>query len=443
MASFIKNMTSIAKKNIISPIFYDKYHVYRGLRDPETNAGVLVGLTEISSVIGSIVKDEERICVEGELKYRGIDINEIVKKHSTEGKFGFENVIFLLLFGKLPSSSEKEEFLKYMAKKRKVPSEFIRSTIMEYPSTNVMNKLARTVLVLYGYDKNPEDPSIENTIKEALWLIAQFPSFIAYAYIALAHKFKKESLHLHHVDQKLSIAEHFLHMIRPNSEYTALEAEILDICLMLHAEHGGGNNSSFTVHVTTSSGTDIYSSIAAAIGSLKGPLHGGASQSVINMMNDIKKNIPKDKWTDKKFISSYLTKILRKEIGDKSGLIYGMGHAVYTISDPRAVILEKYAKTLAKEKGKEDEFNLYIIIKNLSPEVFKEVTGKSKIIAPNVDFYSGFVYQMLELPEEVFTPLFAMARIAGWCAHRIEEQINGGRIIRPAYKYVASNKLSD
>jgi citrate synthase len=438
MDKIIKELAGIAKKNIIDPELYNHYKVYRGLRHPFTNAGILVGLTEISSVTGSIIKDEERIAVEGELRYRNIDINRLVKEHAKGRKFGFEKVAFLLIFGRLPKEKESKAFMDHLGKIRKVPEEFITNMIIKHPSSNIMNKLARSVLALYSYDKNPDDNSIENNVRQSLILLAQFPTLIAYEYIALAHHFKKQSLYIHHIDPKLSTAEHFLHTIRPDSEYTPTEVDVLDICLILHAEHGGGNNSTFTTHVTTSSGTDIYSSIAAAIGSLKGPLHGGANQSVIKMIKDIKNNIPRSNWYNKRSVMDYLEKILRKEVGDKSGLIYGMGHAVYTVSDPRTVILEEYAEKLAKEKGKEDEFRLYMTIKEAAPLAFKK-NGKNRIISANVDFYSGFVYQLLELPEEVYTPLFAMARIAGWCAHRIEELINGKKIIRPAYKYVAPN----
>ncbi len=436
MTKYIDKLAKLVKDNGIDTNFYNRYHVYRGLRDPITNAGVLVGLTKISSVVGSVVKDEERTAVKGELKYRGIDINDIVGKFNSKNKFGLERTAFLLLFGRMPSEKEEQEFLEYLRKKKKVPKEFVQNIFLKKVSPSIMNKLARSVLVLYSNEKDPDDLSIEGNIWKSLWLIVNFPAFVAYTYVAFAHQKKNESLFLHHMNPDLSVAEQFLSLIRENSKYTKLEAEILDVCLMLHAEHGGGNNSSFTVHVTTSSGTDIYSSIAAAIGSLKGPLHGGANIAVVHMMEDIKKNIPRNKWADKKAVLDYLKKILKKEAGDGSGLIYGMGHAVYTLSDPRAVILEKYASKLAKEKKLEDEFNLHLMIKELAPIAFKMVTGKDKIISPNVDFYSGFVYKALDLPEEVFTPLFAMGRITGWCAHRIEELINGKRIIRPAYKYV-------
>lgn len=440
MENFIKHLTFLSEKNKINPELYNKLRVYRGLRDPDTNVGVLVGLTKVSAVNGSKLEGKKRVPIHGELKYRGIDINKIVSEYEKNPKFGFEKVVFLLMFGKMPNPDEEKNFLKYLKEKKGVPNEFVRNIFLKKVSKDVMNKLARAVLVLYSNEGSPDDLSIEGNIWKSLWLIVNFPVFVSYIYIAMAHQLKKKSMYIHHTNPELSIAEQFLHLIRKDSKYTPLEAEILDICLMLHAEHGGGNNSTFTVRVTTSTGTDIYSSIAAAIGSLKGPLHGGANHAVINMIDDIKNNVSKEKWNDETVVLDYLSKILRKEVGDKSGLIYGMGHAIYTLSDPRAVILEKYAERLAKEKGIEDEFNLYQMIKKLSPMAFKEVTGKDKIISPNVDFFSGFVYRALDLPEEIYTPLFAMGRIAGWCAHRIEELINGKKIIRPAYSYVGDKE---
>lgn len=440
MENFIKHLTFLSEKNKINPELYNELRVYRGLRDPDTNVGVLVGLTKVSAVNGSKLEGKKRVPIHGELKYRGIDINKIVSEYEKNPKFGFEKVVFLLMFGKMPNPDEEKNFLKYLKEKKGVPNEFVRNIFLKKVSKDVMNKLARAVLVLYSNEESPDDLSIEGNIWKSLWLIVNFPVFVSYIYVAMAHQLKKKSMYIHHTNPELSIAEQFLHLIRKDSKYTLLEAEILDICLMLHAEHGGGNNSTFTVRVTTSTGTDIYSSIAAAIGSLKGPLHGGANHAVIKMIDDIKNNVPKEKWNDEIVVLDYLSKILRKEVGDKSGLIYGMGHAIYTLSDPRAVILERYAERLAKEKGIEDEFNLYQMIKKLSPIAFKEVTGKDKIISPNVDFFSGFVYRALDLPEEIYTPLFAMGRIAGWCAHRIEELINGKKIIRPAYSYVGDKE---
>lgn len=437
--SFIKHLATIAEKNVISKDLYAKFKVFSGLRDPLTNEGVLVGLTEISSVNGSSGSGQERKPMHGELKYRGIDINEIVAKLSKK-KYGFEIVSFLLLFGRLPTADEEKDYLAMIKDYMEVPQEFVQNMILRQPSSNVMNKLGRSVLTLYSYDSNAEDNSIENNIQQSIMLVARFPTLIAYAYIALAHYFKNESLYVHHMDKSLSLAEHFLHMIRPDGSFTEDEAEILDVCLMLHAEHGGGNNSTFTARVVTSSETDIYSAIAAAVGSLKGPLHGGANQSVMAMMDDFMKNIPRNKWNDKTAVGEHLAKIFKKEAYDKSGLLYGFGHAVYTLSDPRAIILEKYAKKLAKLKKMEDEFSLYMIIKEIASDVFKSVTGKTKIIAPNVDFFSGFVYKALGLPPEVYTAIFAMSRVAGWCAHRIEELVNGQRIIRPAYEYVGDQR---
>jgi citrate synthase len=433
--NLIQKLEYELKKNEISSETYSNYKVYRGLRDPLTNSGVLVGLTNLSSVTGSIIKDEERQPVEGELRYREIDIKDVIDKLS-KNKFSFEIASFLILFGRWPTKEEEEEFLKLIIEYRELPEDFANMMNLKHPSSSVMNKLARSVLKLYSYDHNPDEFTISNNLRQSLMLISRFPTLIAYAYIALAHHFNNQSFYIHHPKRGLSIAEHFLHMIRPDCKFTAEEARILNVCLILHAEHGGGNNSTFTVRVVTSSGSDIYSSISAGIGSLKGPLHGGANKSVIEMMDDMMNNIPKDKWNNKNDVGEYVAKIFRKEVGDRTGLLYGFGHAIYTISDPRALILEKYAHKLAKIKNMEQEFELYKSVKETASDMFLKVTGKAKIISPNIDFFSGFIYKALGIPEEVYTPIFAMARISGWCAHRIEEMINGKRIIRPAYKYV-------
>ncbi|QUH27445.1 citrate/2-methylcitrate synthase [Vallitalea guaymasensis] len=412
---------------------YDKFGVKRGLRN-KNGTGVLAGLTEIGDVIGYRLDDGEKIPTQGSLLYRGIDVKDIVDGFQSEERFGFEEVCYLLLFGSLPTSSELKEFNEILGESREIPEGFTEDMILKAPSPNIMNKLARSVLATYSYDDNPDDTSIENMLRQCIELIARFPILVAYAFQAKSHYYDNNSLYIHNTTRNLSTAENFLHMLRVDNKFTKSEAELLDLCLVLHAEHGGGNNSAFTARVVSSSGTDTYSAIAAAIGSLKGPKHGGANNKVRQMMDDIKAHI-KD-WEDKKEIENYLTKILKKEANDGSGLIYGMGHAIYTLSDPRAVMLKKKAHQLAIEKDMMKEYNLYQSIENLAPEVFAKVKGSSKEICANVDFYSGFVYNMLQIPPELFTPIFAIARIGGWCAHRIEEFYGANRIIRPAYKNI-------
>ncbi|MGQ9629242.1 MAG: citrate/2-methylcitrate synthase [bacterium] len=423
------------KNNRIEPDLYTKYDVKRGLRNSD-GTGVVVGLTAIGDVHGYILDERDRVPVEGRLTYRGIDIRDIVDGFQKEGRYGFEEVCYLLLFGDLPNRERLEQFKNLLDERRGLPGNFTEDMILKAPSKDIMNKLARSVLVCYSYDENPDDISVENVLRQSIELIARLPTMAAYGYQAKAHYYDGKSLFIHRPQKELSTAENFLHMIRPDSKYTKLEAETLDLALVLHAEHGGGNNSTFAARVVTSTDTDTYSAIAAAIGSLKGPKHGGANIKVMEMMEDIKANV-RD-WEDEKQVENYLAKILRKEAFDRSGLIYGMGHAVYTLSDPRAIMLKQKASELAKEKGREKEFQLYSSIERITPKVFAEVKGSNKIIAANVDFYSGFVYDMLDIPFELYTPIFAMARIAGWCAHRIEEIVSGGRIIRPAYKNVAS-----
>ena len=414
--------------------YYGEYNVKRGLRNPD-GTGVLAGLTGVGEVHGYVLDEGNKAPIEGSLRYRGISIQDIVKACMEEDRYGFEEVIFLLIFGYLPNSEELKRVGTELSTRRDLPESFTEDMILKAPSKNIMNKLARSVLALYSYDtENPDSIEVEDLLSQSLNLIARFPTLIAYAYAAKRHYFDKKSLVLHNPKPELSIAENFLYMIRPNHKYTKLEADILDLCLMLHAEHGGGNNSAFTVRVLSSTGTDTYSTISAAIGSLKGPKHGGANAKTLAQMTEIKSNIKN--WNDEKEILAYLEKILRKEAGDGSGLIYGIGHAVYTLSDPRAVILKEYAKTLAEVTGNMDEFKLYAIIEEKAPEAFKNVKGITSPMPANVDFYSGFIYQMLNIPEELHTPLFAMARIVGWCAHRIEEVMTGGKIIRPAYKSV-------
>ena len=431
MSLFLEN------NNQIDPELYTKYNVKRGLRNAD-GTGVLVGLTEIGEVHAYVIDEGEKIPVAGRLMYRGIDINNLVRGFEEDGRFGFEECCYLLLFGQLPDKKQLERFVEILSAYRELPDGFIEDMILKAPSTDIMNKLARSVLAAYSYDKNPDDVSVKNVLRQSIELIASFPTMAAYGYQAKSHFHDRGSLYIHTPQKHLSTSENILHMIRPCSNYTRSEAEILDLALVLHAEHGGGNNSTFTTHVVTSSGTDTYSAIAAAIGSLKGPKHGGANIKVMEMMEDIKTNV-KD-WSNEAEVEAYLEKILKKEAYDRSGLIYGIGHAVYTVSDPRSILLKKKAEQLSKEKNMEDEYNLYTLIEKLAPETFYRVKKSDKVVCANVDFYSGFVYKMLNIPMELYTPLFAISRISGWCAHRIEELVSGGRIIRPAYKNVLGKR---
>lgn len=416
---------------------YSKYSVKRGLRN-SNGSGVLVGLTKVGDVHGYLLDEGEKIADEGVLRYRGINVNDIVDGCETDDRFGFEEVVYLLLFGSLPTESALDEFTQYLGTKRKLPANFTEDMILKAPSGDIMNKLARSVLASYSYDNNPDEVSVENVLRQSFELIARFPAMIAHAYQAKSHYYDGKSLILHAPKEELSTAENFLHMMRPNNEYTKTEAHLLDLALMLHAEHGGGNNSTFTTHVLSSSGTDTYSAIAAAIGSLKGPKHGGANAKVMGMIDDFKANLTDI--TDEKQIREHIIKLYRKESYDHSGLVYGIGHAIYTKSDPRAVLLRKNAGILAKEKGMEEELHMYDLIAKNAIELFNEITGKQKDLAINVDFYSGFVYKMLNIPQEVYTPIFAMSRIAGWSAHRLEEIMVSDKIIRPAYKNVYRGK---
>jgi citrate synthase len=433
---FIKYATDqLAKTAEIERDLYTKFSVKRGLRN-EDGSGVLVGLTKISSVIGFKIVDEEVIPVDGELYYRGMHINDLVAGVEKEKMHGFTEVIYLLILGKLPNNQELENFKDYLNVRTNLPPGLNETSILGFPSPSVMNKLQRVILVLYGVDPNPDDISIPNVVRQCLDLIAKFPTIIAYSYQAMRHKLHGESLFVHPPHPTLCCAENFLYMLRPDRQYNKLEADILDLALMLHADHGGGNNSTFTTHVVTSSNTDTYSAISAAVGSLKGPLHGAANSYVMDMMNNIKENV-KD-WKDDEELSQYLERMLKGEVHDKKGLIYGLGHAVYTKSDPRAIILKNKAKDLAAHKGRSDEHQLYLNVERLAPALFQKIKKSQKVISPNVDFYSGFVYDLLGFPRDIYTPLFAMARVVGWSAHRIEELINGRRIIRPAYKNVAT-----
>ncbi len=435
---FLESHTSIAERmNQVDPAEYERYNVKRGLRNLD-GTGVLVGLTEIGDVHGYIMDEGERVPVEGRLRYRGIDVRDIVSGFQSAGRKGFEEVVYLLLFGELPNATSLEQFSETLGGLRTLPDNFTEDMILKAPSSNIMNKLARSVLSYYSFDENAEDESLTNVLRQSITLIAALPTMTAYAFQAKSHYYDEQSLVIHSPNTEIGTAENLLHMIRANSEYSELEAALLDLCLVLHAEHGGGNNSAFTIHVVSSSSTDTYSAVAAAIGSLKGARHGGANIKVVEMMDDIKANV-KD-WTSEREVAAYIEKIISKKAFDGSGLVYGMGHAVYTLSDPRAVLLKSRAAELAREKDMQPEMRLYELVETLTPEIFERVKGSSKLIAPNVDFYSGFVYSMLGIPRELFTPIFAISRIAGWCAHRVEEILVGGRIIRPAYKCVVPPK---
>ncbi|NLB53362.1 MAG: citrate/2-methylcitrate synthase [Syntrophomonadaceae bacterium] len=416
---------------------YDKYIVKRGLRDID-GRGVLVGLTNIGEVHAYIIDEDEIVPVPGRLLYRGFDINDIVNGFLNDNRYGFEETCYLLLFGELPTTEELSAFKAMAANHQKLPGFFARDMILESPSKDIMNLLARSVLVLYSYDDRADDITVANVLRQCLQLIAWLPSLAVYGYQAYSHYHGNSSLVLHSPQPDLSIAENILYMLRPDSNFSELEAKLLDLALVLHAEHGGGNNSSFVTHVLTSSGTDTYSVMAAALGSLKGPRHGGANAKVVHMFENIKENV-KD-WNDEDEIRNYLTRIIKGEVYDRSGLIYGIGHAVYSISDPRALILRNHVEELAQEKGMEKEYQLYANVEKLAPQAIGELRQIYKGVSANVDFYSGLIYRMLGIPMEMFTPLFAVARIAGWSAHRIEEIVNAGKIIRPAYKCVARRR---
>ena len=410
---------------------YIDHKVNRGLRDLE-GRGVLTGLTEISEIVSKKVVDGVEVPCIGKLYYRGYDVERLVEGFIRDDRFGFEETVYLLLFGDLPNKGELDKFRGVLADYRSLPHSFVRDIIMKAPSNDMMNSLARSVLTLYSYDNNADDTSVPNVLRQCLQLIATFPLLSVYGYHAYNYYIKDhQSFFIHEPDPNLSTAENLLHMLRIDSKYTPLEAKILDLALVLHAEHGGGNNSTFTTHVVSSSGTDTYSAIAAALGSLKGPKHGGANIKVCAMLDDIKKNV-KD-WEDSEEIAEYLKKILHKEAFDHTGLIYGIGHAVYSISDPRATVFRSFVGKLSEEKGMQKEYKLYSQIEQIAPQLIAGERKMYKGVSANIDFYSGFVYDMLGLPHELYTPLFAMARIAGWSAHRIEEIVNAGKIIRPAY----------
>ena len=424
-------------KNPIDPNLYTEYNVKRGLRDVN-GQGVLAGLTAISTITSSEIVDGVKVPCRGVLRYRGIDITELTRGFISDNRFGFEETVYLLLFGFLPDAKELENFRDILAGYRTLPTSFVRDIILKAPSRDMMNTLARSVLTLYSYDDNADDVSIENVLRQSLELIALFPLLSVYGYQAFRYYHDGDSLFIHAPKKELSAAENILYMLRPDNRYTELEARILDLALVLHAEHGGGNNSSFTTRVITSSGTDTYSAIAGALGSLKGPRHGGANIKVVKMVADMKENI--SDWTDDGEISAYLLKLLRREAFDRSGLIYGMGHAVYSLSDPRAEVFKRFVKSLSVEKGREEEFELYSRIERLAPQVISNERRIYKGVSANVDFYSGFVYSMLDLPLELYTPIFAMARIAGWSAHRLEELAGSGKIIRPGYTGICEER---
>ncbi len=413
---------------------YEKFNVKRGLRNAD-GTGVVAGVTEIANVRGYYIQDEERVPMPGQLLYRGIDLQELIRGFTSENRFGYAETAYLLLFGALPTREQLRRFDAFLEASHDLPPMFTEDMILKAPSPDVMNKLARGVLTLYSYDDNPEDMTLSSELRRSMVLIARTPQIVAHAYAAKRHYYDNESLYLHRPQPGLSMAENFLWAVRHDNQFTPEEARLLDLCMVLHAEHGGGNNSTFTCRVLTSSGTDLYSAIAAAVGSLKGPKHGGANKKVMEMFSHIKQGV-RD-WADEEEVSRFLGQLLDKQAGDRTGLIYGMGHAIYTLSDPRAALLKQFARSLAQTKGMLEEFQLYEAVERLTPQVMAQ-HGQKKVVCANVDLFSGFVYQMLGIPTELYTPLFAMARMTGWCAHRLEELFSpGGRIIRPAYKVVA------
>ena len=419
----------------INPNLYLEYDVKRGLRD-SAGKGVLTGLTEISDVCAYNLVNGRMIPADGSLYYQGINVKDLVGGLNGR-KFGFEETIYLLMFGKLPNRSELDHFVELMAEFGTLGGRFVREVVMKASNANIMNSMQRCVLTLYTYDSNPEDISAQNVLRQCLELIAKLPLIAVYSYHSYRHFRRDETLFIRNPQKDRSMAENILSMLRPDGVYTELEAKVLDIALILHAEHGGGNNSTFTTHVVSSSGTDTYSSVSASIGSLKGPRHGGANLKAQHMFDDIKANV--SDWTSEDEVAAYLKKILNKEVFDHAGLIYGMGHAVYTLSDPREVILKEFARRLAEEKGRMEEFALYDMVERLAGQLIMEHRKMFKNVCANVDFYSGFVYTMLGIPQELFTPIFAIARMPGWSAHRLEELMNASKIIRPAYKYVGQH----
>ena len=434
LSADIKELSLLCESNTtIDKELYVKYDVKRGLRDKE-GKGVLTGLTQISTVLQNKEVNGELVPADGRLYYRGINVNELIAGSRRDGRFGFEETIFLLLFGKLPSHEELVSFREILATPHRLPKNFVKDVVMKAPTADIMNSLVRCIMTLSSYDRRATDISIENVTRQCIDLIAVTPLLAVYSYQAFRHYNLDKPLYIAPPKENLSIAENILYMLRPNGKYSYLEAQLLDAALTLHAEHGGGNNSTFTMHVVTSSGTDTYSAVAAALCSLKGPKHGGANIKVVQMFDDLKRNV--ENWEDDQQIEDYLTALLRKKAFDHSGLIYGMGHAVYTISDPRTQLLKQYVRELSMELGYEKEFALYEKVEEMAPRIMAKERKLLKPVSANVDFYSGFAYRMLKLPMELFTPLFATARMAGWSAHRLEELLSGGKIIRPAYQSV-------
>ncbi len=434
----LKNLCNqIRENNYINPEDFNRFDVKRGLRNFD-GTGVMAGVTHVCSVVGYHLNDGEKVPIEGKLNYRGISMEDIVNGCIAEDRFGFEEVVWLLLFGSLPTKEQLDSFCSTLADARELPESFIEDMIMKAPSPNIMNKLERSVLSLYSYDSNPDETTLENVLRQSIHLIAQVPAIMAYAYQVKRRHYYKKSMYIHPMKPEYRTAQTVLRSIRADKTFTDAEAKLLDICLMVHADHGGGNNSTFATRVLTSTGTDTYSAIAAGIGSLKGPKHGGANAKVSEMVDYIKENV--SDITDEGQVADYIRKIAAKEAGDKSGLIYGMGHAVYTLSDPRAKILREKAEEFAKGTEFEDEFKLLTNIEAVTPEILSS-KGNTKMICANVDLYSGLVYKMLRIPPDLFTPLFTIARVAGWSAHRIEELLTGGRIIRPAYKSTSAKNI--
>ena len=427
----------IRRAGTIDRAIYDKYNVKRGLRNAD-GTGVLVGLTRIGNVHGYMISESEKVPVPGQLFYRGVDVKDLIAGCQAEGRFGYEECSYLLLFGSLPTASQLAEWTKTLEGFRRLPDGFKEDAIMRVPGHDVMNGIARSVLTSFLYDEAPDDLSLQNVVRQCIALIARFPVIAAYSYRAMSHYYNGASLILRNPVPDLGVAENILILSKENREFTRLEAELLDTCLILHAEHGGGNNSAFTTHVMTSAFTDTYSTIAAATLSLRGPRHGGANLRALEQMQGIKAGV-KD-WKDEDAICARLRDILDRKAGDGTGLIYGLGHAVYTISDPRTEILREKARALAKEKGREEEMELYERVERLAPQVLNQHLSRTREICANVDFYSGFVYEMIGLPHELFTPIFAVARVVGWCAHRLEEIINSGPIIRPAFKAIGKTR---
>ena len=437
MVKMDKLYAAYTENNRIDPKYYDKFSVKRGLRNPD-GSGVMAGVTNICNVHGYVLNEGEKFPDEGKLVFRGYNINDLVENAVAENRFGYEEIAYLLLGGKLPDKAELENFGRLLDGNRELPDGFFEDMILKAPSKNIMNKMSRSVLALYSYDECPDNTGAKHEVDTAISIIAKMPVIMVDAYNVKQRYYNHGTMFMHPLIPGLSTAETILSLLRPDRQYTDEEAKLLDIMLMLHAEHGGGNNSTFTCRVLTSSGTDPYAAYSAAIGSLKGPRHGGANHKVLEMQRCVMENV--QHWDDEGEVADFLTKILKKEAGDGSGLIYGMGHAVYTLSDPRAVILKKNAEKMALDSEFEPEYRLLETIERLTPELFKKVTGNDKKMCANVDMYSGFVYKMLGIPEDLYTPLFATSRMAGWCAHRFEEAMTGKRIIRPAYKSVSKEK---